>query len=694
MLLIASQASAQTPAPQRTLPAVEVRSGGAAVPPDVGGFGDVPAAELPLSVQVLPAAKLQAAGVRTLADITRMDASTSDAYNSAGYWDFLSVRGFTLDNRYNYRREGLPISAETSIALDNKERIELLKGTSGIQAGTSAPGGLVNYVVKRPTNRPLRAARLETGERGSLLGAVDLGGRFGEADRFGYRLNLAHENLRPLLRNADGSRSLASLAMDWRLGPDTVIDAEVEWSRRSQPSQPGFSLLGATLPAPVDPRTNLNNQPWSQPVVFGGVTGSVRLEQALGSQWRWTAQAGTQRLQTDDRVAFPFGPNYAADHTSYAPNGDYDLYDYRSEGERRTLGALRLAVHGKVDTGSLRHDIGFGVLRSTTRERYNRQAFNYVGTGNVGTQTPFPADPSLTGENTNRDEETTELFAHDQVRWQAWRFWVGGRHTKLQRSSVRTDGTQPVAYQQSLTTPWLAVSRAIGPALVYASAGKGVESRVVPNLPAYGAAAGQPLPALQSRQLELGVRGGDEAFNWGLAWFNIVRPAVTDTGATVQFDGDARHRGLEAQAQSLAGPWRLEASAMLLDAQRRGSTLNPLVNGLKPVNVPSHTLRATAAYRVPSLPGLEVETRLVARRHSAPCCPTGQRHAAGLDTAGHRVGQLPDEARWAPPRRWTAGHRQPHRPALLARVTLTSSATCTSTPGLARTVRLSLHVAL
>ena len=161
--------------------------------------------------------------------------------------------------------------------------------------------------------------------------------------------------------------------MDWRLGPDTVIDAEVEWSRRSQPSQPGFSLLGATLPAPVDPRTNLNNQPWSQPVVFGGVTGSVRLEQALGSQWRWTAQAGTQRLQTDDRVAFPFGPNYAADHTSYAPNGDYDLYDYRSEGERRTLGALRLAVHGKVDTGSLRHDIGFGVLRSTTRERYNRQ---------------------------------------------------------------------------------------------------------------------------------------------------------------------------------------------------------------------------------------------------------------------------------------------------------------------------------
>ncbi len=64
-----------------------------------------------------------------------------------------------LDQRYNYRREGLPITAETVIPLANKERIEILKGTSGIQAGTSSPGGLVNYVVKRPTlNAPLRSA--------------------------------------------------------------------------------------------------------------------------------------------------------------------------------------------------------------------------------------------------------------------------------------------------------------------------------------------------------------------------------------------------------------------------------------------------------------------------------------------------------------------------------------------------------
>ena len=81
-----------------------------------------------------------------------------DGYNAEGYWDFLTVRGFVLDNRFNYRRDGLPISAETSIPLDNKSRIEVLKGTSGMLAGIGSPGGMVNLVVKRPDRRA-RCAR-------------------------------------------------------------------------------------------------------------------------------------------------------------------------------------------------------------------------------------------------------------------------------------------------------------------------------------------------------------------------------------------------------------------------------------------------------------------------------------------------------------------------------------------------------
>src|SRR4051812_27043471 len=225
LFLSAGAAQAQTV----TLKPVTVTGRSAALGADVTGFADVPLTEVPASATVIDRKQIDALGARRLADLVQLDSSVADAYNAPGYWDFLSIRGFTLDNRFNYRREGLPISAETSIPLDNKERIEILRGTSGIQAGTSAPGGLVNYVVKRPTQQLLREVRLEATSQSSLLAAADLGGRFGAENAFGYRLNVAAENLRPLINNLDGQRSLAALATDWRISRDSVLQAEIEW---------------------------------------------------------------------------------------------------------------------------------------------------------------------------------------------------------------------------------------------------------------------------------------------------------------------------------------------------------------------------------------------------------------------------------------------------------------------------------
>ncbi len=173
----------------------------------VAGFGDTPLARAPLQATIVGAQQLADAGIASIGDLTKADASLGDAYNADGYWSSLSARGYTLDNRYNYRRDGLPINAETAIGLDNKERLELLKGTSGLQAGTSAPGGLINLVVKRP-NGTLRQARVEVREAGSVLGAVDVGQRFGADSRIGLRLNAALEKLDPLVRNTRGRRWL------------------------------------------------------------------------------------------------------------------------------------------------------------------------------------------------------------------------------------------------------------------------------------------------------------------------------------------------------------------------------------------------------------------------------------------------------------------------------------------------------
>jgi len=614
-LLFAAACSAHAQQ-QSALPEITVSEGTVAPQADVSGFGDVPLRELPISATVIDSKQLQASGARRLADLTQFDASVTDAYNAAGYWDYLTVRGFVLDNRFNYRREGLPISAETSIPLDNKERVEILRGTSGIQAGTSAPGGLVNYVVKRPTEQDLRTVRIETSSRGSLLGAIDLGGRFGENRQFGYRINVASENLKPLTHNLDGNRNLFSLAADWRITRDSVLEFEVEQSRKTQPSQNGYSLLGGVLPAQVDPRINLNNQPWSQPSVFKALTGTVRFSQALNADWRWSAQIGQQRLKSDDRLAYAFGCGAEGNYDRYCSDGTFDVFDFRSDNERRTLTAGSLNLKGNVTTGSVRHELGFGLMQSRVRNRFDNQAYNYAGTGNIWGTAIVPPAPGATTPQTNRDERSTEFSVQDAIRWNdRFTTWLGARHTRLDRSSIGNDGSNPTGYKQDVTTPWIAASYAIQPGLMaYASWGRGVESQVVPNKISQYSNAGQALPALRSRQWELGIKGGSDAFNWQLAWFDISRP-LTNTDlcsglCEVRNDGKAVHRGLEAGAQWNQGPWRIGGSLTLIDAKRRGSTANPALNGESPTNVPKQVLRAQTAYRFASVPGLEVAGQL------------------------------------------------------------------------------------
>ena len=152
-------------------------TGKSPVPASVAGWGDVPLSRAPVAATSVDAEQMRDAGARRLSDLMRFDASVGEAYDTEGYVDYFTVRGFVIDNRFNFRRDGLPINAETSIPLENKSRVDILKGLSGLQAGTSAPGGLVDLVVKRPLDAPLRSAFLEWRGRGSVLGSVDIGQR-------------------------------------------------------------------------------------------------------------------------------------------------------------------------------------------------------------------------------------------------------------------------------------------------------------------------------------------------------------------------------------------------------------------------------------------------------------------------------------------------------------------------------------
>jgi iron complex outermembrane receptor protein len=617
---LCTAALAQTEVP--SLPAVTVTARIIAPPADVAGFGELPPDRLPLQTVSIGEAQLKDIGAQGVRALARMDASVTDAYNAVGYWESLTVRGFVIDQRYNYRRDGLPITGETAIPLDNKSRLELLKGTSGIQAGTSAPGGLVNTVVKRP-DVDLRSAFVEFRSAQTALASTDMSTRLGADRAVGLRVNAAIEHLEPELKDANGKRHLLAVAGDWRIAPSTFVEAEFETSRRSQPSQPGFSLLGDRVPdaGDIDPDINLNNQPWSQPVVFKANYATLRITQRLGDDWRAVLHAGVQRLRTDDRLAFPFGCSAEGNFDRYCSDGSFDLYDFRSEDEKRRTDALDASLQGRLQTGPLTHALTLGVLRSRYKSRLEGQAYNFAGEGTIDGGSVTPPAPDATGTNTDRTERNTELYLRDVMQISPTvDLWLGLRHTRLDRESVQTDGSQATRYDQSFTTPWIAATWTVMPGRqLYASWGEGVESEVVPNRPRY-TEPGQALKALKSRQTELGYKATADRWTWGLTAFQIERPVYQDFGLCDDAvpgscerlaDGQAVHRGIETNALARLGAWTLDGSAQWLHARLEDSR-NPALDGSTPTNVPERSLRLRVGHDLAALPGLNTFAALTA----------------------------------------------------------------------------------
>ena len=581
----------------------------------VAGFEDTPLSRAPFSATVIGPSGLSDAGISNLADITRVSPGLSDAYNAVGYWSNFTVRGYALDPRNNYRRDGLPISAETSLWLGNKQSVDVLRGTSGMQAGVSAPGGLVDLVVKRP-NGAQRSAVLGFESDGTYGLGLDIADRAGPDGSLGWRLSAEATHLDPPLNSARGNRRGIAAAGEWRIDADKLLEAEIEFNRQSQPSQPGFSMLGDRVPdaRDSDPRINLNNQPWSLPVVFTGQTASLRWTQRFGNDLSGSLHAMTQRLHTDDRIAFPFGCSAEGNFDRYCSDGSFDMYDFRSEGEQRRGDALDLGLGGRATAWGQEHRWRTGVLGSRQRADVPPGAFNFVGTGTIDGLSVTPSDPTPTAAGTHRDERSVEAYARDQwLLTSDATLWLGLRHTHLARESIATDGSNAIDASQTFTTPWLAASLQIDPrTMVYASAGQGIEAAVTPNLPTYSN-AGQVLPAQKSRQLEAGIKYDSGTLNASAVVFDIRRPFVTDecgVDCTRRIDGQQRHRGVELDAGWRGGPWSIQAGAALLRATREQS-IDPADDGLKPTNVPERSLRVALGYQLPSVPELTVSAVVV-----------------------------------------------------------------------------------
>ncbi|MGA0014377.1 MAG: TonB-dependent receptor plug domain-containing protein, partial [Burkholderiaceae bacterium] len=256
---------------QTTLPEVRVEStvvGTQAQPLSLlGSFFQGDWLDQPVSATTIDEDAIKNSGSSRLTDLLRLDSSVDPNYSPIGYYENFQIRGFPVDPVLGMRVNGVPIVGEAPISMDNKQRVEVLRGPAGALVGMGSSGGLINLLTKRPDN--IREAGLRVEQRESLGLTADIGVADGSGQ--GWRLNASADRYRPYAKGADGEGAMVSLAMDQRLSGGDSLQVDVEIAHKSQITQPGSQLLGGTTLAPINPETVLGLSSWSQPVTFDSI---------------------------------------------------------------------------------------------------------------------------------------------------------------------------------------------------------------------------------------------------------------------------------------------------------------------------------------------------------------------------------------------------------------------------------------
>jgi len=135
----------------------------------VGTFRDLAPLDVPQTSNGVTRAVLDAQAASGLFDALRNTAGVTRSQLSGSTYDNIAIRGILVENRGNYRLNGsLPIINLIDVPLENKERVEVLKGASSLYYGFVPPSGIVNLVTRRAGARlrPTPTRRTHGGSSG------------------------------------------------------------------------------------------------------------------------------------------------------------------------------------------------------------------------------------------------------------------------------------------------------------------------------------------------------------------------------------------------------------------------------------------------------------------------------------------------------------------------------------------------
>ncbi|OBX17881.1 hypothetical protein A9995_14585 [Erythrobacter sp. QSSC1-22B] len=577
-----------------------------------GTFGEQSIFDSPFSVTVIPQEVLLDQQVRALGDIARNDPSTIVS-TPPGFNDTVNVRGYNLDNSTSYRREGLIFQNQVQSPFENKAAVEIIKGPTSVRYGFTPPGGVINYILKRPTDTPYRFIQAFGDSIGSAGVHVDLGGRV--SDQVGFRVNAVVSHEASFVEGVSGPRHMLSAFVEWTPNDRLTFDFEGEYQYRELEQQATISVGSFARSLTAEERRNLV-EAFDQTTFIGqswgtyptsNFIGSVGARYEISENWQVQARIQKMRLVRDQQAAgIGFGTLQA--------NGDFESEIFFDPAQVRDPLSAEIFVTGAFDTLGVGHEIAFGasVSRNPLRFSLGGDCCLTAGISNIFNPVDLPlppatATPTVDALRFNQDA----VFVSDLISLTDEFKLFGALRWTRQETIDRFNATETLetTYEDDVFVPNVGVLFTPADNLTfYGSYSEGVTAgRQIPSSAAnFGLDSDAFLEPTATQQFEVGIKAEIvPGAIMSAAYFDISQPLATfDENNVFDYIGNQDHRGAEVTLTGeIVDGLRLIAGGLWLDPVISNSS-NLAIDGNRPGGVPEFQLNLFADYEVPFAEGL------------------------------------------------------------------------------------------
>ncbi|WP_324734554.1 TonB-dependent receptor [Pseudomonas paeninsulae] len=572
----------------------------------LGMLGDGDFMEAPFSLTSYTSDTVKNQQVRTLGDLVASDPSVRTTNPAGGRFEQFSIRGFSLFNS-DVALGGLyGILPTYSIDMEMVERVDIIKGPGALLGGIvprGSVGGNINLEPKRAGDQPLTELTGSYASAGQFGGAVDIGRRFGEVQRFGVRFNGVRQSGDTEWDRQQVEREASVIGLDLR---EERVRLSLDLGRSERQTDAPLERVGVAagvkMPKAEDISRNFA-QPWTvtnTKDTFGAVRGEFDLSDSLMVY----AAAGARKGNYDFRRHEVKVTNDAGDFT-ITPR------DFRRDEEVKTA---TVGLRSWFNTGSVGHTLNLSLNRfemdfDNAGERFAK------GNSNIYQPIvlPEPGQPNRFDTSTHTENRFTSLaladtlsFADDRVL-----LTLGARLQRVEVESWSNGVRDEPVYDEQATSPAVGLVVKVTDRLsLYSNYMEGLSEGQ--TAPTSAANANQIFAPVRSKQVEAGAKYDLGTFAVTTSVFRIEQPSyLFDAQNNFKPDGELRNQGLELSVfGEPARGVRLLGGVMLLDSEQTKTTAEEF-DGKRGTGAPVVNANLGAEWDIDSLHGLTLTARAI-----------------------------------------------------------------------------------